>query len=247
MKNHFITLCIVLIALTGFFFITQTSKKIGKAPTIEEQILSSDKILTPKDLGITKHVMNAQHGDDEVVVLRCKWEFDGDLVREIIEYHRASDNKIISIPYVEINKSRLALMSLNKPKGQPDFCDNIEIWCGGFGIEFDHLYFERSDASHSEISLKAGKRIASRNKNEIVVKFNEQWEGKGRELKLTFSLEPILYTDALKEYPKLSPIEANQGWTARNLKHGNDTGRRKWSDSVKRGNDGSLYKTEEPE
>ena len=127
-------------------------------------------------------------------------------------------------------------------KGIPNFCDSIEIRCGGFNIEFDHLYFSGSSSSHSEIQLMAGRRIVSRNTNHSEMLFNEQWEDKGRELKLTFTLEPMLYVDALKECPKLKPIEENHGWAYQDVKRGTQKARLDWRDSIKQGEDGSLYK-----
>lgn len=242
MKKYIIFTFVTLLAITGYFFLKNTIKGSGKAPTIEEQILSSDKILTPEDLGIRKIVMHAQHGDHEVVVLRSRQEFNGKLIREITSYHRDKDNKIISIPMIEMKKNYFSPIGSFKPKGSPDFCDSIEIRCGGFNIEFDHLYFQASSSNYSEISLKAGKRVLSKNTNQSIIQFNEQWQGKGRELKLTFTLETIPYNDALKECPKLSPIEKNQGWTYQDLKHGSQKAFREWSDSIKRGENGSLYK-----
>ena len=241
MKKYIIITFTLFIAVTGYLLLNSAAKKVGKAPTIEEQILSSDKILTPEDLGIRKTVMHAQHGDDEVVVLRSRQEFDGKLILEITSYHRDKENKIISIPIIEIKKNFFSTMGSFKAKGRPDFCDSIEINCGGFSIEFDHLYFSGSNSSHSEIQVSAGKRMVSRNKNESIVRFNEQWEDKGRELKLTFTLEPMLYSDALKECPKLRPIEENHGWTYQDVKFGTQDAHRAWSDSIKRGEDGSLY------
>lgn len=201
----------LLISLGGGYAYWQWTSNAAPLPSLDEQLLHSEKVLTPGDLGVTKYVLKAQPRKNHVAKMHCESHYDGQLVQSVTSYIYTG-GELHYEPVLLINKHQWALLGTPR-KGKPDFCNNYLVRTGGLSHEFDHLHFQRSSHHYSEASAQLGSSGISTHTHSASFEFNEHWKGEGKTFTITADLSVIPYNEAKQAHPELPEIKEGGGWS----------------------------------
>ena len=202
-----------------------------------KQLTISD-VITPRDLGIQKHVFRAKPAKDEVVLLECEKHFEGKLVNKIINYIH-TDQKIHEETLLVITKDRFSANEAfenYKNRFTHFYPDNVEIKCSGFIENFNHLNFQGSQSATSSISFTAGAYTLGSNSNSVEFHYLDNQEDvaesaglKCHTVDFYFKMTTIPYSEAKKRQPELNDMEIGKNWRAQYVERGKNEQRRNYN------------------
>lgn len=224
--TKFLPLAFSIIAIVIAVF----CKSPTKSNEQQKQLTIAD-VITPRDLGIQKHVFRAKPAKDEVVLLECEKHFDGKLVKKIINYIH-TDQKVHEETLLVITKDRFSANEAfenYKKRFTHFYPDNVEIKCSGFIESFNHLNFQGSKSASSNFSLTAGVYSLESNSNSAEFHYLDNQEDVAasaglecRAVDFYFKMTTIPYSEAQKLYPELSEMKSGESWRAQFVKRGDN-------------------------